>query len=455
MEPLEGNMADASKSGSVSTGQQRIAELAKQSPQMGFTSLNHHLGIIWLAEAFQRTRKDGAPGVDGQTWDDYKANLLENLKSLRDRAKSGTYRAPPVRRVRIPKGTGNETRPLGIPTLEDKVLQRAVVMALEPIYEQDFLDCSYGFRPGRSAHMALEAIRQQTMDLGGCWLVEVDVRKYFDTLDHAHLRALLRQRVRDGVLLRLIDKWLKAGVLEGEELTYPEAGTPQGGVISPLLANIYLHYVLDVWFEEMVKPRLKGRAFLVRYADDFVMGFACEEDARRVPAVLPQRFGKYGLTIHPDKTRLVPFLRPPSRPPRAGSAVPPPAGSFDFLGFTHFWSRSKKGFWVVKRKTAGSRFQRAFKKIAEWCRLNRHLPIAEQHRTLGQKLRGHYAYYGGVIGNIRCLQRFRYEVYRMWRKWLSRRSRHGYWTWERFNAFLKTAPLPWPRAWVSPCTANP
>jgi hypothetical protein len=257
------------------------------------------------------------------------------------------------------------------------------------------------------------------------------------------------------VLLRLIDKWLKAGVLEGGELTYPEAGTPQGGVISPLLANIYLHYVLDVWFEEMVKPRLKGRAFLVRYADDFVMGFACEEDARRVLDVLPQRFGKYGLTIHPDKTRLVPFLRPPGRPARADSGALTQAESFDFLGFTHFWSRSKKGSWVVKRKTAGSRFQRAFRKVAVWCRLNRHLPIAEQHQTLGQKLRGHYAYYGSVIGNIRCLQRFRYEVHRVWRKWLLRRSRYRYWTWERLNAFLKKVPLPWPRAWVPPCAAKP
>jgi group II intron reverse transcriptase/maturase len=423
---------------------------------MGFTSLNHYLDVGWLLVAFLQTRKDGAPGVDGQTGDDYAEDLWEKkLPSLLDRAKSGTYWAPPVRRVRIPKGTGTETRPLGIPTLEDKVLQRAVVMALEPIYEQDFLDCSYGFRPGRSAHMALQAIWQQAMELGGCWLVEVDIRKYFDTLDHAHLRSLLRQRVRDGVLLRLIDKWLKAGVLEGGELTYPEAGTPQGGVISPLLANIYLHYVLDVWFEEVVKPRLKGRAFLVRYADDFVMGFTCEADARRVLGVLPQRFGKYGLTIHPDKTRLVPFVRPPSRPTRAGSAALPQSGSFDFLGFTHFWSRSKKGFWVVKRKTAGSRFQRALKKIAEWCRLNRHLPIAEQHRTLGQKLRGHYAYYGGVMGNQRCLQRFRYEVQRVWRRWLSRRSRHGYWTWERFNTFLRKVPLPWPRAWVSPCAAKP
>ena len=319
-------MAGASEPDPVSTKRQRIAELAKQSPRMGFTSLNHHLDLIWLVEAYNRTRKDGAPGVDGQTAEDYGRCLLDNLESLLDRAKSGTYWAPPVRRVRIPKGTGTETRPLGIPTLEDKVLQRAVVLALEPIYEQDFLPCSYGFRPGRSAHQALQALWQQVMAPGGCWLVEVDIRKFFDTLDHAHLRTLLQQRVRDGVLLRLIDKWLQAGVLEGGELTYPEAGTPQGGVISPLLANVYLHYVLDEWFAQVVKPRLKGRAFLVRYADDFVMGFACEEDARRVLDVLPKRFGKYGLTIHPDKTRLLPFVRPAPRSRHAGRPVGASAG---------------------------------------------------------------------------------------------------------------------------------
>jgi RNA-directed DNA polymerase len=443
-------MAGASKPDPVSTRQQRIAELAKQSPQMGFTSLNHHLDLVWLVEAYNCTRQDAAAGVDGQTADDYGPNLLENLQSLVDRAKSGTYRAPPVRRVRIPKGTGSETRPLGIPTLEDKVLQRAVVMALEPIYEQDFLNCSFGFRPRRSAHQALQALWQQVMNLDGCWLVEVDIRKFFDTLDHAHLRELLGQRVRDGVLLRLIGKWLQAGVLEGRELTYPEAGTPQGGVISPLLANVYLHYVLDVWFLATVQPRLKGRAFLVRYADDFVMGFACEEDARRVLDVLPKRFGKYGLTIHPDKTRLVPFVRPPSRPAASDSSRVPQPGSFDFLGFTHYWSRSKQGSWVVKRKTAGSRFQRALKTIAVWCRLNRHLPVGEQHQALGQKLRGHFAYYGGLIGNVRSLQRFRYEVLRVWRKWLSRRHRRGRWPWERFNAFFRRCPLPWPPSWVPP-----
>ena len=444
-------MAGASEPDPVSTKQQRIAVLAQQAPPMGFTSLNHHLDLHWLAEAYRRTRKDGAPGVDGQTAEDYELSLVANLRSLLDRAKSGAYRAPPVRRVRIPKETGPETRPLGIPTLEDKFLQRAVVMAQEPIYEQDFHNCSYGFRPGRSAHQALDALWQQVMGLGGCWLAEVDIQKFFDTLDHAHLRALLRQRVRDGVLLHLIGKWLQAGVLEEGELTYPEAGTPPGGVISPLLANVYWHYVLDVWFAEVVQPRLKGRAFLVRYADDFVMGFACEADARRVLAVLPQRFGKYGLTIHPDKTRLVPFQRPADRPAPPGLPGVPPPGSFDFLGFTHYWSRSKRGTWVVKRKTAGSRFRRAVRRIAAWCRLNRHRPMREQAQTLAQKLRGHYQYYG-VIGNLRCLQRFHYAVVCLWRKWLSRRKRRGQLPWARYLGLLRVFALPWP---VSPSAAKP
>ena len=295
-------MPETLNSESVSTRQQRIAALAKQSPQMAFTSLNHYLDLAWLREAFHRTRKDGAPGVDGQTWADYAENLEVNLQSLLDRAKAGTYRAPPVRRVHIPKGTGDETRPIGIPTLEDKVLQRAVVMILEAIYEQDFYDCSYGFRPGRSAHQALDSLWTQLMQTGGGWVLEVDIRKFFDTLDHGHLREFLQQRVRDGVLLRLIGKWLNAGVLEDGCITHPDAGSPQGGVISPVLANLFLHYVLDEWFAHQVQPRLKGRAFLIRYADDFVIGFAREEDARRVMDVLPKRFGRYGLTLHPTKT---------------------------------------------------------------------------------------------------------------------------------------------------------
>lgn len=448
-------MAGASKPGTVSTRQQRIAELAKQSPQMGLTSLAHHIDMLWLYEAFLRTRKDGAVGVDGQTSEDFAADLRGNLQTLLDRAKSGSYQAPPVRRVYIPKGLGgNDTRPLGIPTFADKVLQRAVVMALEPLYEQDFLDCSYGFRPGRSAHQALQALWQQGMTMGGCWIVEVDIRKFFDVLDHAHLRDLLRQRVRDGVLLRLIGKWLNAGVLEEGSVTFPTTGSPQGGVISPLLANVYLHEVVDRWFEYEVKPRLRGRAFLIRYADDIVMGFACEEDARRVLDILPKRFGKYGLTLHPDKTRLVPFRRPPHRSAQASSADAEVPGSFDFLGFTHFWSRSRRGNWVVKRKTAGSRFQRAMRTIAQWFRLNRHRSIGEQCEALGRKLRGHFGYYG-IIGNVEMLQRFRHGVVLLWRKWLGRRRRHWLIPWDQFNRLLTRYPLPSvPSAWDLRGAAN-
>jgi group II intron reverse transcriptase/maturase len=409
---------------------------------MGLTSLAHLIDIEWLYEAFRRTRKDGAVGVDGQTGEDYEANLRDNLQSLLDRAKSGTYVAPPVRRTHIPKaGSATETRPLGIPTFEDKVLQRAVVMVLETIYEQIFLDCSYGFRPERSAHQALEDLWRQTTTMGGGWILDVDVRKFFDTIDHAHLRALLKRRVRDGVLLRLIGKWLNAGVLEEGNLTFPETGTPQGGVISPLLANIFLHYVLDEWFEQEVRPRLKGHAFLIRYADDFVMGFACEADARRVLEVLPKRFEKYGLTVHPQKTRLVPFERPPADPDRPGPWSRTPPEAFDLLGFTHYWDRSRKGRWTVKRKTSKSRFSRGLKAISQWCQKNRHEPIADQHRTLSQKLTGHFAYYG-ITGNSRSLGRFRTGVIRIWRKWLSRRDRGRSMFWDRMQRLLERHSLP-------------
>jgi RNA-directed DNA polymerase len=431
---------------------------------MAITTLSHHIDIDWMREAYRRTRKDGATGVDGQTADGYASDLEGNLRSLLDRAKSGAYRAPPVRRVHIPKGDGSQTRPIGIPTFEDKILQRAVAMALEAVYEQDFLDCSYGFRPGRSAHDALETLRNELMEMKGGCVVEVDIRKFFDTVDHSHLQEILRQRVRDGVLLRLIGKWLNAGVQEAGELSYPEVGTPQGGVISPLLANIYLHEVLDKWFEKDVKPRLQGRASLVRYADDFVMVFSCEEDARRVMEVLPKRLGKYGLTLHPDKTRLVEFRRPALKPPaeprnggagRSGtsdqSAPKPPAeprnggagrpGTFDLLGFTHYWGRSRKGWWVVKRKTARDRFSRSLKRVAQWCRRYRHQPIAQQWKALVQKVRGHFGYFG-IRGNSKALTLFLHWVRRIWCKWLSRRSQKKSVTWDRMAKLLERYPLP-------------
>jgi RNA-directed DNA polymerase len=433
-------MAETPNSGTVSTRQQRIAQLAKQGPQMAFTSLNHHIDLQWLKEAYRRTRKDGAVGVDGQTARGYEASLESNLQMLLDRAKSGTYKAPPVRRVHIPKGTGKDTRPIGIPTFEDKVLQRAVVMVLEPIYEQDFYDCSYGFRPGRSAHQALQSLWDQAMRTGVRWILEVDIRKFFDTLDHAVLRELVQRRVRDGVLLRLIGKWLNAGVLEGGRITYPKEGSPQGGVISPMLANIYLHYVLDEWFFRDVQPRMTGKVFLVRYADDFVIGFTEESDARRVMDVLPKRFGKYGLALHPDKTRLIPFRKPP-KTSRQGDSNDGGPGTFDLLGFTHFWDRSRKGAWVIRRKTARSRFTRAVRAIYQWCKFNRHQPLKEQQRTLSQKMNGHYAYYG-LTGNFHALKTFRSMVQRIWRKWLGRRKRAGQMRWDYFNRLLRRYPLP-------------
>jgi group II intron reverse transcriptase/maturase len=409
---------------------------------MAFTSLAYLMDIDWLKEAYRRTRKDGAVGVDGVTAEQYEQDLEGNLQSLLDRAKSGTYKAPPVRRVHIPKGgSSTETRPLGIPTLEDKVLQRAVVMLLEPIYEQDFLDCSYGFRPRRSAHQALATVRDQAMTGGpkGGWVLEVDIRKFFDNLDHRHLRQFLRLRVRDGVLLRLIDKWLNAGVMEDGNVSHPDSGTPQGGVVSPLISNVFLHYVLDQWFAQDVKPRMRQPAFLIRYADDFVIGFRDERDAQRVLEVIPQRFGKYGLTVHPTKTKLVRFRPPSSRKDRNESPDDRP-GTFDLLGFTHYWARSRNGYWVVKLKTAKDRFTRAVRSIDHWCRDNRHLPIQDQHKKLNEKLRGHYAYYG-VTGNSAALARFLHEVGPRWRRWLNRRNNIRSMTWERFLVILRRYPL--------------
>jgi group II intron reverse transcriptase/maturase len=426
----------------VSTKQERIATLAKQSPQMSFTSLAYLMDLPWLLQAYHRTRKNGATGVDGQTWHEYGENLEANLQSLLDRAKSGRYRAPPVKRVHIPKaGSPTQTRPIGIPTLEDKVLQRAVVMLLEPIYEQDFVQGSYGFRPGRGAHQALEKLWKETMNADGGWVLEVDISKFFDTLDHGHLRQFVQHRVRDGVLLRLIGKWLNAGVMEAGQLSYPESGSPQGGVISPLLANIYLHYVLDEWFEQEVQPRLAGRAYLIRYADDFVIGFTNEKDAHRVKEVLPKRFGRYGLQIHPGKTRLVRFTKPNNGQPIDRGRPSGKPESFDLLGFTHHWGRSLRGNWVVKRKTSTSRLSRGLRAINQWCRNHRHDPLVEQQRALSQKLRGHYAYYG-ITGNSQCLSAFRTWVVGCWRNWLSRRNRERGMTWDRFNQLLERYPLP-------------
>jgi group II intron reverse transcriptase/maturase len=404
-------------------------------PATALTTLGHHIDIEWLKEAYRQTRKNGAPGIDGQSAEEYGAKLEENLHAMLERIRVGQYRAPPVRRVHIPKDGG--TRPIGIPTFEDKVLQRAVAMVLGAVYEQDFLDCSYGYRPKRSAHQALDAFWQQMTEMGGGWVLEVDVRSYFDTVDHAQLRRIIEQRVRDGRLLKLIGKWLHAGVLEEGRLYYPEAGTPQGGVISPILANIYLHEVMDLWFERMVRPVLKGSAFLVRFADDMAMGFEREDDARRVLEALPKRFEKYGLKLHPEKTRLIRFT-----PPGDGNGGQ--GGTFDLLGFTHYWGKSRRGSWVIKRKTAAKRLCRALKRTAAWCKRHRHDRITDQRRTLARQLQGHYNYYG-ITGNFRSMMTFLHKVEYIWQRWLSRRSQRSKIRWDQFEAWLRRYPLPHPR----------
>jgi group II intron reverse transcriptase/maturase len=417
-------------------------------PGVGLTSLSHRIDVEWLEAAVMETRRDGAVGVDKETAEDYGRDLKSNLESLLSRFKSGSYFAPPVRRVEIPKGDGKKTRPIGIPTYEDKVLQRAVLMALEAVYEQEFHDFSYGFRRGRSAKDAVDHLRSCTMAMRGGWVLEVDITKFFDTLDHKHLRSFLDQRIQDGVLRRTIDKWLKAGVLEGGQVHHPELGTPQGGVISPLLANIYLHHVLDEWFVRDVRPSMRGAVHLVRYADDFVFVFEHESDARRILEVLPKRFGKYGLELHPEKTRLLPFRRPPyggainsGGPATEGQS----AQTFDFLGFTFVWARTLRGGHAVFTITARSRYRRAVKGIYQWLRAHRHLPLSEQHKTLCQKLRGHFAYFGRP-GNFRRLSNLTFRVRRAWQRWLNRRSQRGGMNWERMNVLLdEVFPLPKPR----------
>lgn len=428
------------KPASVSTKQERIAELARENPAMAFTSLNHYLDAEWLEYAFECTRKDGAVGVDGQTAESYAANLQQNLSSLVERLKSGRYRAPPVRRHYIPKAGGGE-RGLGIPSFEDKVAQRAITLLLEPIYEQTFLDCSFGYRPARNAHQALQVLRDGIMKRRGYWVLEVDIRKYFDSIPFAALRECLAKRVTDGVVRKLIDKWLKAGVLESGQVHYPEAGTPQGGVISPILSNVFLHHVIDQWYTEQVRPRLRGPSTLVRFCDDFVMLFAHRVDAERVLAVLAKRLGKFGLQLHPDKSRLVDF-----RPRRSEHEIEEwtlPT-TFNFLGFTHVWGKSRKGAVVVRQLTAKDRLARSLKAINQRCKRMLHWPLRTQHQRLCRILNGHYAYFG-ITGNIRRLNLLHYQVRRLWQKWLSRRSSKSYVKWARYARMLERFALPPPR----------
>jgi len=420
----------------MSPGLLKVAERARRDPHAQFHSLAHWIDQDALAWAFRTVRKDAAVGVDGITKERYGQDLEAHLQDLHDRLKTGRYRHQAIRRVHIPKASGG-TRPIGVSTIEDKIVQAAVGEVLGALYEQDFLPCSYGFRPGRSAHDALRALRAPIQNGEANWLLETDVASFFDSVVRATLVEMLQERVADGALLRLIGKCLHVGILDGAEFSAPEVGTVQGSSLSPRLGNVDLHYVLDVWFEREVRPRLRGRATLVRYADDLAITFERHDDAQRVMQVLPQRMAKFGLRLHPNKTRLLPIGRPSVSDP--GGKGP---ATFDFLGFTVFWRRAHGGTgWRVGMTTRKGRLQRAIEALGDGCRRHRHDPVQEQQAGLARRLDGHFNYVG-VQGNFSALARLSHAAKRLGFKWLNRRSQRARLTWERFNAMMLKFPLP-------------
>jgi RNA-directed DNA polymerase len=435
-------MTDALTSLGMSTGLRKVAERAEREPEARFHSLAHLIDEELLADVYRRLRGAAAVGLDGITKEQYGQDLQSNLRDLHERLRTKRYRHQPIQRVHIPKEKGR-TRPIGISTTEDKVVQSALREVLEAIYEQDFLDCSYGFRPRRSAHDAVRALTRAVNEGEANWILEFDVASFFDSVDRTQLLEMLQRRVADGSILRLVGKCLHVGVLDGEEFTTPSEGTVQGSALSPLLGNAYLHYVLDLWFAEEVKPRLRGRGMLVRYADDGVFGFERRDDAERVMAVLGKRLERFGLKLHPDKTRLLRFRRPSLSRTKGKSPT-----TFDFLGFTWYWRRTRKGRWAVTCKTRRERLARAIRAVYEWCRDHRHQSVRQQHATLVRKVQGHINYFG-VNGNIRSLRRFWRWVQRSWFKWLTRRSQRARLTWDRYLDLLRDLPLPKARIVVS------
>jgi group II intron reverse transcriptase/maturase len=419
---------------------QRIGERAKQKPKEKWTTLLSHIRVPLLKEAYQRLRRNAAAGVDGMTWDEYGERLDERLLDLEDRVHRGSYHPQPVRRVHIPKGDG-KSRPLGIPALEDKIVQQAARMILEPILEAEFIGFSYGFRPGRSQHDALdalaEAIRRKV-----CWVLDADIEAFFDTIDHRHLQAFLEHRIGDTRLVRLLMKWAKAGVMEKGKLHETDSGTPQGGIISPLLANLYLHYVLDLWLLSWRKKHASGEMYVVRYADDVVMAFQKEQDAVAMRKALAERLAQFALKLHPQKTRVIEFGRF-ARVNRARRGLANPE-TFDFLGFTHIAGTSREGNFQLKRRTSRKKRRAKLARLKEECDRRRHQAVTEQYRWLKSVLVGHYRYYA-VPTNHRALAQFRRAVRFMWHRALQRRSQRASWTLARLRAFETRFPLPLPR----------
>jgi RNA-directed DNA polymerase len=435
-------MSKARTLGDMSPGLLRVMERARRNPKERQLALAHLIDDEALRRAYSRLRKKAAVGIDGVSKEEYGQNLEENLRELHERMRAMKYRHQPILRRNVPK-EGNRTRPVGISTTEDKIVQGSLYEILEAIYEQVFLECSYGFRPGRGAHDALRELERAVRNGEAKVILEADIRTYFDSVDRPSIKGMVQERIADKSFMRLVGKCLNVGVLEGEIFSRPDEGTVQGSIISPILGNIYLHHVLDEWFEEEVKPRLKGKSVMIRFADDFLMGFEHEEDARRVMEVLGKRLGRYNLKLHPDKTRLVDFRRP-SWDQTEGKGP----GHFDFLGFTIFWRRNRKGRgWHMSMKTRSARLSRAKRRIHAFCRSQRHKAVKEQHAALVRRIQGHFNYFG-VNDNQRCLKALVEAVKRSWFKWLNRRSQRSQMTWERFNDMMSVYPLPTPKVLV-------
>ncbi|MFQ5668766.1 MAG: group II intron reverse transcriptase/maturase, partial [Candidatus Binatia bacterium] len=417
----------------------RVNEAAKRDKQARFTALLHHVDVAALARAFRRLKRSASAGVDGETVSSYEEDLRCNLQDLCERVHTGRYRPLPVRRVYIPKSDGGQ-RALGVPALEDKIVQGAVAELLSAIHEVDFLGFSYGFRPGRNPHQALAALHTALMTQYVNWVLDADIRRFFDSVDHEWLLRMVAHRIADRRVLRLIRQWLKAGVLESGEWRETVRGTPQGAGISPLLANVFLHYVLDLWVHRWRQRKAHGRVIVVRYADDFVMGFQYAQDARRMLVDLRERLAKFRLALHEEKTRLFEFGRLPALDRRRRGARRPE--TFAFLGFTHYCGWARDGRFVVKRKTQSQRLTRKLKSLGREARRRMHTPVAIQQQWLCQVLRGHYAYYG-LPSNFRSLNGFYQNVQRIWFRALRRRSQRRM-DWKDFGGLLERFPLPRP-----------
>jgi group II intron reverse transcriptase/maturase len=429
----------------VPSALERIRQAAEKDKGERFTALYHHIyDPETLRRAYLSLKREAAPGVDGQTWRAYGEDLEGNLGDLSERLKRGAYRAKPVRRVYIPKADGRQ-RPIGVTTVEDKIVQRAAVEVLNAVYETDFVGYSYGFRPGKSPHNALDALWVGLTTRKVSWVLDADIRGYFDAIDHGWLVKFIEHRIGDRRVVRLIQKWLRAGVLEDGARTRSETGTPQGGSASPLLANVYLHYVFDLWVGWWRRKQAHGDVIVVRFADDFIVGFERQEDGERFLAELRARFAQFNLELHPEKTRLIEFGRyAAERRARRGEGKPE---TFDFLGFTHICSQRRDGRFTVKRKTARDRMRRKLKEVRAELRRRMHDPVPEVGAWLGSVVRGHVRYYG-VPSNSKTLWTFRYRVLWLWRRVASRRSQKGYVTWDQINR--------WAHQWIpSPRVCHP